>query len=59
MGELSAIGKSCRKLKQGTSTNLTFVRGTFQPALMMMTKMMMMMVKRDDDDDDDGGGEER
>ena len=43
MGELSALGGSGGKVKQG-STNLTFVRGAFQPAVMMVTKMMMMVM---------------
>ena len=62
LGELSAIGESGGKVKQG-STNFTFVRGTFQPSamMMMMTKMMMMMTTammiiidhRDNGDEDD------
>ena len=58
LGELSALGESGRKVKQGR-TNLTFVRGTFQLAVMMMTKMMMMMttmiiIDHRDNGDDDG-----
>ena len=59
LGELSALGESGRKVKQGR-TNLTFVRGTFQLAVMMTTKMMMMMmttmiiIDHRDNGDDDG-----
>ena len=60
LGELSALGESGGKVRQG-STNLTFVRGTFQPAVMMMTKMMMLMmtmmiiiINNRDNGDDDG-----
>ena len=56
LGELSALGGSGGKVKQGTSTNLTFVIGTFQPAVKMMTKMMPTMIiiidHRDNGDDD-------
>ena len=55
LGELSALGGSGGKVKQG-STNLTFVIGTFQPAVMMVTKMMPTMIiiidHRDNGDDD-------
>ena len=51
LGELSALGESGRKVKQGR-TNLTFVRGTFQLAVMMMTTTIIIIDHRDNDDDD-------